>query len=181
MDYGKIREMKGDTILSPSVPRLGVRISPIYIYLGNLQYLDCGSQQVEEFIYLCPNSIGHVTRLLLVRFQGFLENSAGIYEYMSPQKKQIDNQDFAYEIEYFDLQDYLNESPDADIAHAADYIRQRSYTLAGDMVYQRFQRIVSDDNRRQFLIFYLEQGEDPSTTPTEDLFQRAMESFTIVH
>ena len=111
MEYGKIREMKGDTILSPSVPRLGVRISPDYIYLGNLQYLDCGSQQVEEFIYLCPNSIGHVTRLLLVRFQGFLENSTGIYEYLSPQKKQIDNQDFAYDIEYFDLQNYLNKSP----------------------------------------------------------------------
>ena len=41
-----------------------------------------------------------------------------------------------------------------------DYIRQRAYTLAGDMIYHRFWRCLENDNRDSFSISFLEATED---------------------
>lgn len=190
MDYGIIRAIQGDTILSPSLPRLGVRISPDFIYLGDVQYLARDSFHVEEFIFISLNSIGHVTRLLLVHFEGFLDNREGIYEYLPRPTISLDGEGYLYEIQFINLQDYLSQQPDSDIAHAADYIRQRSYTFAGDFTLQRFMRAVGDERRDEIVILYLERNENPAYTPEDlqanpdlaaQLQQHALESFAIVH
>jgi hypothetical protein len=190
MDYGIIRAIQGDTILSPSLPRLGVRISSDFIYIGDVQYIARDSFHVEEFIFLSLNSIGHVTRLLLVHFEGFLDNREGKYEYLTRPAVSLDGEDYLYDIQFIDLQDYLSQRPNSDLAHAADYIRQRSYTFAGDYTFQRFIRAVGEEQRDEFVILYLERNENPAYTPEDlqsnpdlaaQLQRRALDSFEIVH
>lgn len=190
MDFGLIRTIQGDMILSPSMPRLGIRINPDYIYLGDLQYILRNTQHVEEFIFLCPSALGHVTRMLLVRFEGFLESKQGEYTLPDNRTVRLDNEDYFYDTLFIDLQEYLNRFPDSDIAHAADYIRQRAYTLAGDFIYQRFLRVVSGDRRYQFVIAFLERNDEAAQTPdiiqqdasaAQELLDRALTSFTILH
>ncbi len=190
MEYGMIRAIEGDTIISPSMPRLGVRISPEFVYLGDLQYLSNETFHVEEFICLSPNGLGHVTRLLLVHFAGFLENREGEYRYESPQTVTLDGETYLYQVEIADINDYVERFPGSDLAHAVDYIRQRAYTLAGDMVFQRFIRLVSPDRRNEFIVYVLERNTDPALTPqaleenaamARALLDRALDSFTILH
>lgn len=190
MEYGFIRAIEGDTILSPSLPRLGVRISPDFIYVGDVQYIARDSFHVEEFIFLSPNSIGHVTRLMLVHFEGYLENREGMYEYTARPSVHLDGEDYLYDLQFIDLQEYLNQRPNSDLAHAADYIRQRAYTVAGDYTFQRFIRAVGSERRDEFVVLYLERNEEPAYSPedllhdpalAEKLQQRALESFEILH
>ena len=190
MEYGPIRTIESDTIISPSLPRLGVRISPDFIYLGDLQYIARETYHVEEFIFLSPNGLGHVTHLLLVHFEGFLENKPGTYENTARPTINLDGNHYLYDLFLIDLPDYLDQQPNSDIAHAADYIRQRAYTLAGKMTYQRFLRVVSEDMRNQFTIAYLERNEDPELTSellaqdesiAQSLRERALSSFSILH
>jgi hypothetical protein len=189
MEFGPIHAIKDDMVLSPSMPRLGIRISPDFIYLGDLQYIAREMFHIEEFIFLSPNGIGHVTRLLLVHFAGYLENKEGAYEFTPLQTVRLDGDEYQHESDLVDIHSYLNRFPGSDLAHGADYIRQRAYTLAGDMVYQRFTRLVSPDRRNKFIVAYLERNNDQSLT-AEKLRQdeyarawlsRAMDSFSIIH
>lgn len=189
MDFGTIRSIKNDLILSPSLPRLAVRYSPDFIYLGDLQYIARDTYHVEAFIFITPSSIGHATRLLLVQFQGFLENREGSYEFLPQPVVVLDGEEYQYERYFLNLENDFTRFPGSDLAHAADYIRQRAYTLAGDMIHQRFQRLVSLDGRNLLSISYLEANDDPNMTAervdadpriTSDLQARALGSFSIL-
>jgi hypothetical protein len=190
MDFGPIRAIEGDTITSPYLPRLGVRFSSDFVYLGDLQYLSRETYHVEEFIFLDPSGIGHAKQILLVHFSGFLENKVGEYKDSTQPTVCLDGEDYHHEVHFIDINDYLARNPQSDLAHAADYIRQRSYTLAGDMIYHRFSRLVSDDLRNHFIIAYLETNPEPAMTSAEiekdgslaqTLLDHALKSFTIIH
>jgi hypothetical protein len=189
MEFGPIRAVKDDTILSPYLPRLGVRINDDLVYLGDLQYILQGTYHVEEFIYLRPSSLGHVTRLLLVQFEGFLDNKEG--KYPDPQGSTITLADdtYQYSLNLIDLPGYYKKMPSSNLTHAADYVRQRSYTLTGDMVYQTFMRLVTEDHRDRFSVHCLERSNNPDLTPemleqSTDLhpvlLEHALENFSIV-
>ncbi|HEX9017594.1 MAG TPA: hypothetical protein VF806_00300 [Anaerolineaceae bacterium] len=186
MNFGTTRSIKGDLILSPALPKAVIRYSSDFIYLGDLQYIARETHHVEEFIFLVPNSLGHITRLLLVHFEGFLENKEGEYEYFSEKSVKLGGEAFAYNLYFINVQDDLARFRGSDLAHAADYIRQRAYTLAGDMTYQRFQRLVSDDRRNLISISYMEANDDlTANAVAEDpqlgkaLIERALKSFSL--
>lgn len=183
MEYGPIREMKGDTILSPSMPRLGIQISPDFIYLGDLQYIARGTHHAEAFIFISPNGVGHVTRILLVHFEGFLENQQGEYRLAPQDTLQMDHSTYAVETSVIDLQEYIAQQPRSDLAHAADYIRQRGYTLTGDMRYLRFSRLVSDDQRNLFVIACLDHCTEDESSCADPVNGQAvaLSGFQLVH
>ncbi len=171
MDFGTFRSIEGDTILSPSLPRLAVRIGPDFVYLGKLYYIAANTYHVEQFIFLDPNSLGLVTRVMLVQFAGFLGNKEGAYNYSHQKTVQVNDEAFFYEEKQVHIDDYVRRFPNSDLGHAADYIRQRSYTLAGDMNSHRFTRLVSPDARSEFAIIYLEgspEGSTPGSTLSID-------------
>ncbi len=189
MEYGTIRNIKDDMVLSPSLPRLGIRYNPEFIYLGDLQYIGNSGNHVEEFIFLSPNSQGHAKRLLLIRFSGVLENKEGTYPGLAGETIDLAGDSYTYMISFIDLQDFLARHPGSNMAHAADYIRQRAYTLAGDMIVQSFTRRVDAEQRHEFQIAYMELNNDSNLiyetlleNPqlAKDLKQHALESFTIV-
>lgn len=164
MEFGPIRAVKGDTILSPYLPQLGVRISGDYIYLGDLQYISQGIYHIEDFIYVCPNSQGHATRLLVVQFEGFLDHKEGTFTSPSGSKISLAEDTYDYTFSLVELPAYYKKSPGLHLAHAADYVRQRAYTLAGDMIYYSFVRLVTEDHRNRFSIHHLNLTDDPHVT-----------------
>ncbi len=189
MEFGPIRAVKGDMILSPYLPRLGVRISEDYIYLGDLQYLAQGTYHVEDFIYLCPNSQGHVTRLLLVQFDGFLDHKEGTYPLPGGSNINLAGDEYNHTLSTASFPSFDKKSAGAHLAHATDYVRQRSYTLAGEMIYHTFLRLVTDDHRNRFSIHHLERIEDANLPPDhlaantaqqQEMLARALRDFTIV-
>lgn len=161
MDFGKIRNIRDDLVLSPSTPRLAVRYHPEFIYLGDLQYITGETRHAEQFIFLSPNGLGHVVRMLLVQFEGYLENKPGSYPHEGDHMLEINGEPYIYDIHFIQVSDFIEKNPLSGFAHAADYIRQRAYTLGGDMTYQRFTRIASPDGRHKFAISYLETNEGP--------------------
>lgn len=189
MDFGFHRTVQDDVILSPAVPHIAVRYSPDFIYLGDLQYIARDTHHIEEFIFVNPNKLGHASHLLLVHFEGFLESKDGAYEYLPQETVMVKGEEFEYERYFLNIQDDFARFPGSDLAHAASYVRQRSYTLAGDMVFQRFRRYTSPDRRSIFSISYLEANEAQQLTPASleaeparaaALRARAADSFEII-
>jgi hypothetical protein len=189
MDFGFHRTVDGDRILSPALPRVAIRYHYDFIYLGDLQYIARDTHHVEEFLFLVPSGQGHVRRMLLVHFEGFLENKEGSYEYLPQPLVSIAGCEYQYERYFINVQEDIARFPGSDLARAASYVRQRAYTLAGDMTVQRFSRYVSPDRRNLFSVTFLEENESPRRTPAllnEDpaeaqaLLERALASFTLL-
>lgn len=154
VEYGPIRSIQDDLVISPSMPRLAVRIDSRLIYLGDLEYIRRETSQVEEFVFIDPNGLGHVTQFLVIHFEGFLENQSGAYHYSTAPAIVIEGDTYIYDAFVVDIQEYINQQRDSVIARAADYVRQRSYTLAGPMIFQRFRRPVTKNLRNEFSIIY---------------------------
>lgn len=189
MEFGPIRAVKEDMILSPYLPRLGVRISEDYIYLGDLQYISQSTHHIEDFIFLCPSSQGHVSRLLVVQFDGFLDHKEGIYADADGANIDLAGDEYHHNLTLIDLPAFYKKSQGAHLFHAADYVRQRSYTLAGEMIYHTFLRMVTEDCRNRFSIHHMVQPGDPGLSPErlaentdlrQNLLAQALTNFTIV-
>ena len=189
MEFGEIRAIEGDTIVSPSSPRARIRITSNMIYLGDLQYLLHQKNRVQEFFFIDVNGIGHVTRMLLVHFEGFLEGKEGAYDYPVNKIVHLNGQEFLYDTLFINIQQYIAEHPETAIARAADYIRQRAYTLAGEVVFQRFLRLVDAEKRNELIIAYMESSEKAGVTAKDietdeaaanALLERALASFKIL-
>jgi hypothetical protein len=160
MEQGNTRIIDGDTIFSPSMPLINIRIDYNFVYLGKLHHILEECRQAEEFLFVDPSSRGHITRMLTVHFQGFLENACREYDYNSRQTVQLGRNDYLYDITFLNFLDYVDEYPDTDLARMADYIRKRGYILTGEAVSQRFLRVVDEAQRHVFFIEYLESTID---------------------
>ena len=189
MDFGPIRAVKDDTILSPFLPRLGIRISSDFIYLGDLQYLRQDMFHIEDFIFLCPSSTGYVTRLLLVHFEGYLDSKEGAYEPPTGNPLHLEGDEYIHNLSFIGMPGFIEKHPGSDLAHSADYIRQRAYTLVGEMSLQRITRLVDNTMRNKFSILYLENHDfnspDVKTLQQDEpalaaLRERALGSFHIL-
>lgn len=206
IEFGPIRTIKDDLVISPTAPRLAVRFAPSLIYLGDLQYIRRETFYVEEFILINTNGLGHLTQMLLVHFAGYLENQEGRYEY--PQSPVATLAGDTYLLDQFTiaLREPNAKPADTEVSRSVDYIRQRAYTLPGDLACQRFRRVVSDDRRREFAILYAEPADptlpeelvqaenashpqasslaerqiSPNPVTPETLFEHAMKAFEII-
>lgn len=195
IEYGPIRAIKDDLIISPSAPRLAVRFAPSLIYLGDLQYIRRETFHVEEFILINTNGMGHMTQMLLIHFAGYLENKEGVYEFPEHPTAVLAGDSYSLDQFTIALREPNSKPADTEVSRAVDYIRQRSYTLPGDLVCQRFRRVVSEDGRCEFAILYAEPadptlpdeltqaegaGNGPTPITPEMLREHALKAFEII-
>jgi hypothetical protein len=169
MEQGNTRIIDGDLILSPSMPLITIRIDSGFVYLGKLHHILEACRQAEEFLFVDPSSHGHITRMLTVHFQGFLETSCRSYDFNSLASVSLGEHEYLYDISFLNFLDYVEEHPETDLARMADYIRKRGYILTGEGVSQRFLRVLDDDQRHMFFIEYLE------STNTHDLSHQRLQ------
>ncbi|NLG97766.1 MAG: hypothetical protein GX491_10430 [Chloroflexi bacterium] len=187
MDSDSIRTMEGDTIQSPALPKIKIKISNNWIYIAKMQLLMDHDRCSEQFVLLDTNSTGHVTHLLLVQFEGFIGFNRTYTELTGPTVR-MGGQDYVSMVSAFDVHQLFNEHPLHEISPVFDHIGRRGYTIAGMMVMQRFARIVDESRRNLIYIDYLERadGSVPVETLISDeaarqaLLARAQKQFTIL-
>lgn len=189
MEMGTVRFVKDDTIISRALPQATIRYSNDFIYLGNLQYISQDTHRIEVFIFIEPNARGHAASLLLVHFEGLLENQEGTCEAPGDGVIEIAGQTFQFQRRFLKGPEEFGRAAGTHLALAADYIRQRAYTLAGDMILHRFFRCLGPDLRNNFSISYLQAVEDAQAAAqqaereppaAQAMLERALRSFEIM-
>ncbi len=189
MEMGTLRFIKDDKIVSRALPRLTIRYSNDFIYLGNLQYISQETHHVEAFIFLNPNTRGHAASMMLVHFEGLLEGREGSCMVPGDETVELNGEIYQYERRFISANEAFSRSSGTGLSLAADYIRQRAYTLSGDMIYHRFWRCLEDDNRDSFSISFLEATEDRKRaaelakrdpSAARAMLERALNSFELL-
>lgn len=160
MEMGTVRFVKDDTIVSRALPAATIRYSDDFIYLGNLNYISQDHHNVEAFIFISPNGRGHATSLLIVHFEGILEGQEGSCAGPSDGVIDLGGVPYQYQRHFIKGPGEYSRAKGTHLSLAADYIRQRAYTLAGDMIYHRFFRCIEPDLRHNISLSYLEATDD---------------------
>jgi hypothetical protein len=189
MEMGTVRFVKDDTIVSRAQPAVTIRYNNKFIYLGNLQYISQDTHRIETFIFIEPNARGHAASLLLVHFEGLLENNEGTCEDAGESVTELAGQIYQVQRRFINGPAEYSRAAGTHLSLAADYVRQRAYTLAGDMIYHRFFRVLEPDLRSTINLTYLEATDDAQTAAEEAerdpstaqaMLERAMTSFEIL-
>lgn len=139
------------TIRSDTLPRVSVTVDPTLGYLGRLD-LDVGGRARAEQHLFGEIIEGRLGRALIVHFEHFLPANDHTFDYPRLRMTRLGTHE------------YLHQTwplPDWDLFRLPEmrrFLEQRGIAAGTDWIVSRYVRVVSDDRKHEFIIFYLEPG-----------------------
>lgn len=139
------------TIRSDTLPRVSVTVEPALGYLGRLE-LDVGGRARAEQHLFGELRDGRLTRAVIVHFEHFLPDNDHTFEYPRLRMTRLGKHEFLHQTwplpdwELFRLPEMVN------------FLGLRGIEAGHDWIVSRYVRVVSEDRKHEFIIFYLEAG-----------------------
>ena len=138
-------------IHSDTLPRVSVTVNPALGYLGRLE-LDVGGRAKAEQHLFGELREGRLARAVIVHFEHFLPANTHTFEYPRLRMTQLGRHEFLHQT--WPIPDWgLFRRPEM-----ASFLEQRGIEAEPDWIVSRYVRVVSDDRKHEFIIFYLEAG-----------------------
>lgn len=155
-DLKNLRAAKGDTLTSPELPKLKIKLKKPFKYVGGHTFILYDVARAEQHFYVDADRDGNVSRLYWLQFEGYLPSNTHAYDYDSPKKVNIGGLEFFADV-YARKSDPKQGRPDSDSAKARKFLASKGYKIASDEVmFQRLVNMVTPDNRSELMIIYLE-------------------------
>ncbi|MGE5925827.1 MAG: hypothetical protein ACM357_00620 [Gemmatimonadota bacterium] len=139
------------TILSDTLPRVSVSVDPALGYLGRID-LDVGGRAMAEQHLFGELRDGRLARAVIVHFEHFLPGNAHTFEYPRLRMARLGRHEFLHQ---------TWPLPDWELFRLPEMVRflsSRGVTAGTDWIVSRYVRVVSDDRKHEFIIFYMEAG-----------------------
>ncbi len=169
-EAGPERHFTGGTFTSSRLPRISIRVEEDFQYLGATAFELAGEAQVDRHHLVDVGADGQVERVLILHFEGFLPENEETYRYGIPSGQNAAGPDFRFTLEpvrlgshdyihntwFFSAQENIEANPDRELARSARLLKSHGYTLPEELRMSRFVRIVDEEAKHEFIIFYLE-------------------------
>jgi len=138
-------------IHSDTLPRITVEIAPELAYLGKVD-LDVGGRAAAEQYLFGALDEGRLDQAVIVHFEHFLPGNDHTFEYPRLRMTQLGSHEYLHQT--WPLPDWdLFRLPEM-----ARFLAARGITAGRDWIVSRYVRVVSEDRKHEFIIFYLESG-----------------------
>lgn len=149
------------TVHSDTLPRVSVSVDPSLGYLGRLEFDVGGRARAEQHLFgeIVEGKLG---RALIVHFEHFFPDNGHSFEYPRLRMTRLGRHEFLHQ---------TWPLPDWDLFHLPEmvaFLERRGLQAGTDWIVSRYVRVVSDDRKHEFIIFYLEPGSSLSV-PVADL------------
>lgn len=175
------RAVKKQILSSTDAPKIRLKFDKKFKFAGSQKFVLYARAEAEQFFFVEAEN-KQIKRLYMLQFENFLPGKDGAYNYNEPQSVKIGRLDFFANAEPIpNVEAALKAVPDSDIAKAADFLKGKGFTLINSLLYQRFVRVVSDDQRREFIILYIEASENANIEKQKNNLQKmALKNFKIL-
>jgi hypothetical protein len=139
-------------IRSDTLPRITVEVAPGLTYLGQVG-LDVGGRARAEQHLFGEVRAGRLRRAVIVHFEHFLPDNTHVFEYPRLRMTRLGRHEYLHQT--WPLPDWeLFRRPEM-----TTFLAQRGVTAGTAWIVSRYVRVVSDDRKHEFILFYLEDGE----------------------
>lgn len=178
MDRSPHRDLDGRTLVSDRMPAVEIDVGADFAYVGRLQFILYGAAQVESFVYIAEDE-RRDGRLLVIQFEGFLDDNTHTYDYSFAETIALGNRPFHTDQAVVDL--VPAPLSDSDIGRVLRLVEAQGYPVPARAIVQRFVYLPDRAKRNELLILYAEPFGDgaPDTVAWHTATQRAMTSFTV--
>jgi hypothetical protein len=190
------RGMNKGMFVSTHDPKFEMHVTPDLKYIGKVEFDIDDTAHVERHHFVAADA-GQITRMLVLQFEEMLPRNDDIYRWTVKKPKTIGNQQYQFSTFVFSVPKSVQDHPEAEIARTQAFLAEKKLRLADELAVARFARVIGEDRRREFIIFYNEplratskspddvasDEEESGSTPFEnlssELTERALASFTI--
>jgi hypothetical protein len=152
---GSRREAQDGRLISRALPSATFRIDPALRYLGVDSFALKGIAHVERYFF-AETSGGVVRRLLAFQFEDILPGVDEIYRWQIRSPRLIGGETYHSTAFVFSVPSQVLAEPDAEIARAVAFLGRQGLRLEDEQLVARFARVIGDDRRHEFIIFYNE-------------------------
>ena len=164
--YGQARSVKGQVLISTSLPAIRMRFDRKLKYVGSQKFILYGRAQAEQHFFVEADARRRIRRMYMLQFEGYLPGVAASYNYEAKETISLDGADYIVNVENVpNVKAALAQQPESDAARAVSFIEGKGYHVPESVRYQRFVRLVDDSKRNEFIMLYI---EDAGTTPADE-------------
>jgi hypothetical protein len=190
------RGMNKGMFVSNHDPKFEMHVAPDLKYLGKIEFDLDDTAHVERHHFVAAEN-GRITRMLVLQFEEMLPRSDDIYRWTVKKPQTIGNNVYHFSTFVFSVPKAAQEHPEAEVARTKDFLTANDLKLSDELAVARFARVIGEDRRREFIIFYneplhgspkspddvasddQESGSTPFENLSSELTERALASFKI--
>lgn len=145
-----------DTILrSDKLPVIDIQIDPAFKYAGATSFILYDICHVEQHHFVVADAERRVLQQLWLQFEGYLENNNHTYDYSGLESISLNGYPFVHNLDLINIEQVYEARPTSDFAHVIDFLQEKGYLLAGDMMFHRMLWL-DEHLRNELMIIYWE-------------------------
>src|SRR5207253_2184708 len=110
----------------------------------------------ERHVWVEADKDKRVTRLFTLQFEGYYDSVSHRYNYKPRNVVHLGDNDYNSNGFFYDDTAYEKEHPGNEATAMHKFIESKGYKLDAEQGLYRFYRSLPDDNKNEFLIFYIE-------------------------
>jgi hypothetical protein len=149
------RTAENTFLRSEKLPAIAIQIDPAFRYAGSTSFILYEIARAEQHHFVVANPERRVERLLWLQFEGYLENNTRTYKYSGMDTLQLNRFDFLHDAHPMNIDEDYQARPTSDSAHVINFLREKGYSLTGDILFHRMVWLDAD-LRNELMIIYLE-------------------------
>lgn len=163
---GKVREVHGQTIVSPEFPAAELTIAKTFRYVGAQTVNLYGNADAEQHVFVEADKSGNVQRTYWIQFEHFLPTNKYKYEYDLPGKMEVGGVEFTYDVKtWANAEKIFLEEPKSDGAAIIKLFESHDLRMPKNLARVRMFHLPTEDRRSELMIIYGEAVNDDSKIP----------------
>lgn len=164
-----VRTVDGNVLDSPAIPNVAIRVDSSFVFAGSfdieiLANADEWSDSLvgkpiaagERFLFVDAGPDKSVSRLLIVQFEGFLDNNDQTYNYSFADAEVIGENRYRHNTWFYDSREQAAQNPSGEGARTRAFLAGNGYELEDEHMMSRFVALASADRRNEMIIYYIE-------------------------
>jgi hypothetical protein len=162
------RFLDGATLVSFRAPALRITPAIGFTYVGETKTIIKQMAQAERHHWVIKDG-GKVRALLIAQFEGFLDDVSGRYQYAAPTTEEggsnflfttgplaLGGVDFVHNTWALDFVENAKENPGTEAPATLALLESEGLNIDEAVIMSRFVRALGPDDRKEFIVFYLE-------------------------
>lgn len=190
------RGVENNIIFSADMPRIRIRVSDTFEYVGRLDYILSNVAHVTSFHFVEADAQKRIQRSFMVQFEGYLPDNTYSYNYPSQERVRLGDHEYIYDVMAADMVAAAESRPGSDMEHNQQLLIEKGYQIdiLRTAVRERYVRLLGDAQRDEILFIYTEDlsrlghkaegyqtlGDDYLPEVKAALHTRGMQSFSVI-
>ena len=161
-----LRAVRGNTIVSPELPKADLTFGSAFHYMGARQVNLYGVADAEIHLFVKPGKKDVIDAFYWVQFEHRLPSDQGSYNYPADHATDIGTLNFVYDIKSWpDFDSELKADPASDGAAVSGLLAESKLKFPSRVARVRMFHLPTPDRRTELMILYGEALPENSSVP----------------